>query len=206
MSPGRRLPPPGRRKASRTPYRRILAVCEGLVTEPEYLRGLKRYVRNPTLDIIVLKAAGVPKTLVDTAVEEKRASDQRRKRHLEDGYDEVWAVFDRDSHPMFEEARQKARDNHVWLAVSNPSFELWLLLHHQDQTAPLSRQKAAISLTQHDPSFDKHVDFDLYAPGLDAACERARELDRRAQDGDTDGNPTTSVHALVESIQTQTPA
>ncbi len=145
-------------------------------------------------------------TIVDAAVLKKKSSDKRRKRHPEDAYDEVWAVFDRDEHPHFAEACQKARDNEVGLAVSNPCFELWLLLHIRDQTAPLDRYQARTLLAACNASDDKHVDFALYAPQLDCACDRACELDRRAQEGATDGNPTTTVYKLVACIKSDSSA
>lgn len=201
MNRKRREQPRGRRKASRKPLRRILVVCEGRVTEPEYLQGLKIYLRNPLLDVKVVSAAGVPRTLVDTAVEMKKESDRRRKRHPEDAYDEVWAMFDRDEHPNFEEACQKAESNDVRRALSNPCVELWLLLHFQDQTAPLDRHQARKFLKGHDPNYDKHVKFNRYAPGLEVACFRADELEQRAAKFTTDGNPTTEVYKLVKSLK-----
>ena len=171
------------------------------MTEPEYLLGLKRHLRIPGLVVDIIGAAGVPRTLVDEAVTRKHDSDRRRRKHPEDAYDEVWAVFDRDAHPFFAEACQKAQANAVGLAVSIPSFELWLLLHHQDQTAPLERHQAVAALAVHVPDADKHVDFARFAGGLDDACARARELDRRAREGATDGNPTTGVHSLVETLR-----
>jgi hypothetical protein len=49
--------------------------------------------------------------------------------------DEVWCVFDVDEHPKLAEARDQANANGIQLAVSNPCFELWLLLHFQEHRA-----------------------------------------------------------------------
>ena len=104
----------------------ILVVTEGAVTEPEYLRGLARASRNPRVRIVVIEGAGVPRTIVETAVERKDAAEIRAKREGDQNliYDEVWCVFDVDQHPRIPEAMQMARDNGIELAISNPCIEL----------------------------------------------------------------------------------
>ena len=62
--------------------------------------------------------------------------------------DSVWAMFDRDIHKRFDEARDLARGNGIRLAISNPCFELWGILHYQDQNAPLGRQEMPASATE----------------------------------------------------------
>lgn len=76
---------------------------------------------------------GVPKTVVELAVKLKKESEgqARRRRDVNLRYDHIWCVFDIDEHPFVPEARQQARDNRIDVAVSNPCFELWLLLHFQ---------------------------------------------------------------------------
>jgi hypothetical protein len=199
----------GRLSVRRSPPRleqrkRILAVCEGKVTEPEYFYGLCKHLRNNLLELETIGAIGVPLSVVDEAIERKKRSDQIRRRRRDDAFDEVWAVFDRDDHPGYTEAQHKARDNGVLCATSDPSFELWLLLHFQDQTAPIDRDKARRKLKKHLPQYDKHVDFDPLTPGLDEACARAEHLRTRAQVNKTDGNPSTQVDLLVASARADT--
>ncbi len=54
----------------------------------------------------------------------------------EDG-DSIWCVFDRDdnSNEVLLRAKQSAQKEGYHLAYSNPSFELWLLLHFINQQA-----------------------------------------------------------------------
>jgi hypothetical protein len=42
---------------------------------------------------------------------------------------ERWVMFDRDQHSEIPEAFVRARQNGINVAFSNPSFDLWLLLH-----------------------------------------------------------------------------
>src|SRR5687767_6298275 len=50
---------------------RILIVCEGKTTEPGYFKALQHEVRNPRLHVKAIGPAGVPVTVVETAISEK---------------------------------------------------------------------------------------------------------------------------------------
>lgn len=90
---------------------------------------------------VKISPGGVPKTLVERATEMKKAGEREANTKKDEylRYDEVWCVFDIDDHPKIADARQQARDNGIDLAISNPCFELWVLLHFQDQRAHISR-------------------------------------------------------------------
>ncbi len=95
-----------------------------------------------------------------------------------------------------------ARDNGIKLAVSNPSFELWLILHFRDNPGPQHRDRMATILKNFMPGYDKHVDFNSVAHGCGDAVTRARRLDEMADDdGESGRNPTTGVWRLTESIR-----
>jgi hypothetical protein len=49
---------------------------------------------------------------------------------------------DVDEHPRLDEARVQAHDNDIRVAISNPCFELWLVLHFRSQNAYLTCQAA----------------------------------------------------------------
>lgn len=107
-----------------------------------------------------------------------------------------------DDHPKLEEARVTALDNGIELAISNPSFELWLLLHLRDNPGAQHRDHLARILRQLIPGYNKHVEFARFAPGYQDAVKRARSLDRRADEDEEPGrNPTTGVWRLTESIR-----
>jgi hypothetical protein len=197
-----------RRPARRAPFRdvkpRILVVTEGEVTEPEYLDGFRKAVRNPRVDIEYQKGAGVPKTIVEVAKAKKQAAEDRAKSERDDNlsYDEVWCVFDRDDHPNYEHAKQMAKDSDLELAISNPCIELWLYLHFAEQPGMQPREKIRKMLKRHLPRYDKHVDYAQdFADGYENAHKRAKRLDENAKaDGEEHRNPTTGVWRLTESI------
>lgn len=195
---------PARTEPSRRPRKRILVLCEGQNTEPQYLLGFKRWCRNPLVEVVVDPGHGVPLTLVRRAKEARLDAEQRAARERDDNvaYDEVWCVFDTDEHPNLDQARQMARDNGIEVALSNPCFELWLLLHFRESPGMQGRKDVARLLRRHVDDYDKRVDFATYQPGYGAAVERAKRLESKARVDDENGrNPTTGVHRLTESVR-----
>lgn len=178
----------GRRPPFREPRLRLLVVCGGECTEPDYFRGLKGHLRNPAVQVKVKAKGRSPEDLVRYArsIAPKDA----------DEFDEVWCVVDSDEYDLESAAVLAVRLN-VRLAVSNPCFELWLLLHHQDHTAHLCDAKAVLrQLTLRVPGYQKNglrfIDFEAGLP--DAIC-RAERLDPT---GNGHGrNPSSGVWQLV---------
>lgn len=195
-SPARKLP-------YRAPRRRLLAVCEGAITEPSYIKGYERAVRNASVQVVIPEERGDPRKVVEIArrFAERALLESRRQGDPYLAFDEIWCVFDRDEHPRFQDACQMAQDNGFGLAVSNPCFELWLLLHFRE--SPGARHRHAIQdlLRTFVAGYDKHVDFAVYAAGAGDAASRAERLDGDALAVDEAGrNPTTSVYKLTASI------
>lgn len=195
-----------RRGPSRQPKIRILVVCEGKKTEPLYLSQLQRHVRNPRVHVEPVGPAGVPVTVVQTAIELRKQAEEEARRQRDENllWDQVWAVFDMDDHPNVANARQLAMSHDIRLAVSNPCFELWALLHFVDQRAHIERARLRAILQQHVPGYDKELPFAKVHTGYSEAVRRARELDDAAERAGRPGrNPTTGVHRLTEVIRTQ---
>lgn len=197
-----------RRSARREPFKdsrpTILIVCEGRVTEPEYLRDFYSDLKNPRVKIHFGNGEAVPLTIVRTARDLRRDAEEQARRERDDNlaYDEVWCVFDIDDHPRIPEAQQMARDNDLRLAISNPCFELWLLLHFREPPGAKHRHDLQSMLTEHLPDYKKRVNFSLVSQGYDAAVKRAKRLENAADSADESGrNPTTGVWRLTEGIR-----
>lgn len=184
-----------------------MVFCEGERTEPEYLDALKRRpsVRDvAAVDLRVETGHGgsVPRTLVTMATEARsKAIDEEAE------IDEFWCVFDVEwprNHPGLGEAVQQARVNGIKLAVSNPCFELWLILHFQDHGSWLDNNQARRLRRQLDGSGDKGLEAARYTPLTADAARRAAELDRRhLQDGTVfpHDNPSSGMHCLLAAVE-----
>jgi hypothetical protein len=178
-----------------------LIVCEGEVTERYYFNDL-RHLRRSLVELQI-EPGGTPKTLVERAVEFKKAAERAAKTTKDENlkYDATWCVFDVDEHPYLAEAQQQARDNGISVAVSNPCFELWALLHFQDQRAHIDRREVRRLCQQHMPRYDKRLPCEVLLERYPAALRRSTALVEWHHTRDTDGeNPSTGVHRLTEEI------
>nr|WP_233261445.1 RloB family protein [Vitiosangium sp. GDMCC 1.1324] len=178
--------------------------CEGENTEPQYIDAFRKWCRNSRVDVEIAKERGVPLTLVRAAKERKVQAEKEASKAEDDNiaYDEVWCVFDVDEHPNLSDAQQMASANGIKLAISNPCFELWLLLHFRENPGMQHRHDVQKMVVGFVSDYDKHVDFELFKVGYPAAVMRAKRLDEHASaDGESGRNPTTNVYQLTESIR-----
>lgn len=140
-----------RRGATKDPKTKITIVSEGRLTEPDYFYALARHCGAlVSFDIAFEKGAGVPLSVVETAID---LLPQMTKRSNFSRNDSVWAVFDRDQHPHFDEAIDKAVAAGVKVAYSNPCFELWLMLHLCDWDRPMERHSMQHELAKRIPEY-----------------------------------------------------
>lgn len=203
----RRGPRLTRRVGTRYPKKRVVVVCEGSKTEPDYLRLIDRASDTALVELeIIDESATSPKQLVERCCrllrEAKRVA--RRTRDPNAKIDEIWCVFDVDQHLMLVEAAEQARANDVRLAISNPCIELWFLLHFRNQTANIDRHAARRALSEHLPRYDKRIgSVDNLSGRYEVARDRARALGRKHEGDGTvfpHDNPSTGVWALVDSL------
>ena len=194
-----------RRAPAREPATIMIVVTEGEKTEPRYLEMFKKihiepFARKSDFRLEIVSGVGVPMTVVNRAIQEL----QRLQEPLS-GEDSVWAMFDLDEHPKFDEAKHKARSKGVHLAVSNPCFEIWIIYHYQNWEGPIERE-CQRKLEELCSSYDKNsgkifVDQDIIKDKCCDAIERAeKSLNSREQEGDAEGNPSTTVHCLMKAI------
>ncbi|WP_249228357.1 RloB family protein [Kutzneria sp. CA-103260] len=162
-------------------------MCGGTRTELDYFDGLRRSRRNSAVRVTVIAKGVAPDQLV------------RHAKRIGSDYDEMWCVVDADEFDIAKAARL-ADELGVRLVVSNPCFELWLLLHFTDHRGVCSSYKQLLpKLIKHVPGYDKsRVDFAQYKPGVAVAVERAERLDPSGRDHGR--NPSTGVWKLVRQV------
>ncbi len=176
----------------------IRIVCEGH-TEKHVIEQLRQRWRLRGVKVTVIAQGEGPSKVV------KRARKETQKHKP----DEVWVVFDRDEHADWAEALEaaKSKKNGFLLAVSNPCFELWAVLLHEDQFAHIERNALQRRLAQLHAGYDHQkgarVDLARVAESdLERAEARAEKLLSRAEDnGAPFGNPTTRFHNLVAALR-----
>jgi hypothetical protein len=155
-------------------------------TEADYLRGLRDSAANAAVDIKVVLKPRSPREVVAFASTFVGGTAR--------DFDEVWCVFDVDDFDIDTAVREAERRG-LLLAVSDPCFELWLLLHHESCTAYQDGYRAVERrLRKHVSNYDKsRLDFRDYEPGLPEAIRRAEKLART-------GNPSTGMWRLARRI------
>lgn len=207
MSKRRELAPARSRKRPYKPRqrkKRFLLYCEGEVTERDYFQDFSRFLRSPLVEVKVASEwRKDPKRLVELAKGARADADREARRAHDDSlrYDEVWCVFDCDEHARLKPAIDQATSLELGLAVSNPCFDLWLLLHFQDQHASITTKKTGDAVRVHVPRYVKHMDFaKLEGHGKDA-LRRAQKLDDMSRrNGERHANPTTGVWHLIARL------
>ena len=116
----------------------------------------------------------------------------------DNAYDEAWVVCDVDEFDT-EPAVATAIELGVNLALSLPSFEIWLILHLPGGCPPFNNAKqAGRYLKSLLPNWDKTgLKFSDFSAGVFDAVERAKRLGEPP-----DANPSTAVWRLIESRAT----
>ena len=183
------------RRSKQTQIRHtILIVTEGKETEPNYFNKWKSELRKVASVKIVGgdKCGTHPRNIVEYAIAMKRGA----------SYDHVWCVFDRDSHPKIHEAIKMAEGNDLDYALSNPCFELWLLIHFQNQEAHIERKALCSILKKHIPDYDKSMSniYDAIINDQNKAIKHAsalRQKHLREGTNTEEANPSTGIDKLV---------
>lgn len=163
-----RRPPPRRR------YRRLFVIAaEGEKTEPRYFA---LFNDTSVIHVRCLKCRG------ESSPEQvlKRMERHLREDALRDS-DEAWLVVDRDTWKA-----QQLHELHAWsqrsanygLALSNPKFEFWLLLHFEDGKRAATSSECSSRLRRYLPGYDKDVDPRKFPiENIISAVERAESRD-----------------------------
>ncbi|MBG1271506.1 RloB family protein [Nostoc sp. WHI] len=198
-----------RRSPSRNIAQKILIACEGSKTEPIYFNSIRNELRSPTLDIIILPHQNKtdPTSIIERLIEERQ---QRKDNQQWTKEDKAWAVFDGDEHiekslANWQSTINRAKSQKINLAITNPCFELWYLIHFQDYFAQITRDRLLNLLKKHIPDYDKSMC--LYPKPLksltEQAIERADKIAKQIERNELDeySNPCCSeLPKLISSL------
>ncbi|MDH3998935.1 MAG: RloB family protein [Desulfuromonadales bacterium] len=197
-----------RPRASQNAKSQVVVVCEGVRTEKAYLDEFAQDFGNGLVSVRPVPVGGAPITVVDRAIEEKKSL-AKRARRSRDSFDknyEVWAMFDRDTHPI-DAAFDKAAANGIKVAFSNPCFELWGILHYEKHNAPDSNKEVQDKLAELMPGYH-HKNSPQFIYGTmrgqaykDAKVNAEWLRARRKEEQNNKGNPYTDVDILMKVIE-----
>jgi len=180
--------------------RRILIVCEGEKTEPNYFR---KFPENPEIyDRIDIHGTGYNTvSLVNEAIRLKLEAYKRKEPYIE-----VWCVFDKDDFPIdqFICAIILAEKNQIKCAYSIEAFEIWYMLHFNFYDSALSRDQYKEKLSELlGKTYIKNDEgmYQLLQKRKNIALQNARRLYALQYNQPfAKQNPITTVFKLVERL------
>ena len=206
-----------RREAFRD-ARLIVIASEGKDTERIYFKALAKEYTNPRVHVHILERSEEEQNNSSPDHVLKQLNDYKSQYELE-ADDELWLVVDKDrwTEAMLSRvATECSQEVAMHMALSNPCFELWLLLHIEDATSLIpeeqmlwmeNRRKSKnadpylkVRLRQKIGSYhESSYDTLALIAHVEDAIERARALDKNPADRwpQTLG---TRVYLLAESI------
>lgn len=184
-----------------------MIVCEGEKTEPIYFNRYKKRGCNLTIETPKNKYTD-PVNLAEFAKEYIKKGKKGEKDGLDlKGGDKIWCVFDCDENTNEKISKAcKIAGKDVIICLSNPSFELWYLLHFVPILSKLSRDEVIERLEAYIEGYDKSEDvYDLLKEKRPIAIENAKHLNKTHEKCGTElicveSNPSTQVYAIVEEI------
>jgi hypothetical protein len=181
--------------------------------EIEYFQEFKQYLESDLL-MPQKKLCWTPQELLAEIIEWKI------ENICDEDGDQVWCIFDiddfykKDEKGLIESVK-KATKNNVKIAYINECFELWILLHFQNTTTPIKRGKNIETKIQKEFKKNKlgvfkknQKVFNLLLPFQPVALKNAKysvknyEKIKWEDKMSTKGNPSTSIHFLIEEINT----
>jgi hypothetical protein len=179
-------------------YRKLyLLAVEGTKTEPQYFALFDD--EHAIVRVSCLKGDSKSAPLYVL----KRMQEHIEKNSFRDT-DEAWLVVDKDAwkdaHLTKLHAWAESADNYG-LALSNPKFEYWLLLHFEVCNGIVSSRDCTQRLKSHVPGYDKAISRKHFTPeSIKAAVARAKAQDTPPCSDWPRKLGGTTVYRLIESI------
>lgn len=179
-------------------YRKMFLIFTEGKTEASYFKQLLTN-KDVVLKIFHKDSASAPQNLFKYALEylNKNEAILRPYDH------EIWVVIDREdgdkrSVQEIEEVYSQCAKQGYNLAISNPTFEYWLLLHYEDGKKITSSKKCIAKLKKYLPDYDKSETPKYLQDKINDAISRAKEKNNPTEKWPTQCG--TTVYLLVEKL------
>jgi hypothetical protein len=193
---------------------------EGKVSEKKYFedfRNSELFNDNGLIEIISLKR---PSNRGSDPINVKKLLQEAKKEYRFKATDEFWLIIDRDdweeihNHNFDKLVDDCKKENNFFLAMSNPCFEIWLILHLKDINEYDESEKQKIIANDKISNAKNHIDIVLgeiqgrgynkrpnpriFLPLTNTAIERAKELNKENEDYPTQLG--SHVYKLIEKL------
>ncbi|WNI17041.1 RloB family protein [Actinacidiphila sp. ITFR-21] len=184
-------------KQKRNEHRKILIATEGVNTEPQYFERFAALLKAKAVRVVSLKPVGVGRDPLSVVKEADRRSGIERRAG--DPFDEVWCVVDVDEHATLQRACAEAGRLRIDMAISAPSFEIWLLWHFEDRMVETDARTLSRTLKRKWGFSDKSMPDGFPYAEYDSALKRAGKCEE-VRVRHAPPNPSSSVSSLVEAL------
>ena len=193
---------------------------EGIITEKKYFqdfRASEYFNNNGLIEIVPLKR---PKDKGSDPFSVKKLLNEAKKEYGFKISDEFWLIIDRDDwesiHKLsFDDLVTECKnEDNFYLAMSNPCFEIWLVLHLKNLSEFTKEEQALIfenakignknyidilvSQLQGGRGYNKRPNPNIYLPLTKTAIERAKSIDNLKDDYPK--SIGTHLYKLIEKL------
>lgn len=193
---------------------------EGKISEKKYFEDFRKselFNDNGLIEIISLKR---PVNRGSDPISVKKLLQEAKKEYRFKDTDEFWLIIDRDdweemhNHNFDKLVADCKKENNFFLAMSNPCFEIWLILHLKDIREFNDDEKQRLIVNDKISNSKNYIDKVLseiqgrgynkrpnpavFFPLIKTAVNRAKELD-----GENEDYPKqlgTHIYKLVEKL------
>lgn len=158
------------------PKPRIVVYVEG-ETEKEYLEAYRAMLRIDK-DLVDVRYPNETdaKYLASLARRVKKREEKEHKSLIMQD-DQWWVLADTEGKKIPSDAKDIADSSGIFLALSNPSIETWLLLHYEYcKNYGLNVDQVTQKLKKYLPRYAKHPDMNALLPRVATACDNAQKL------------------------------
>ena len=198
---------PNFRRPKRVQKFPVLIVCEDSNISQKYFKCIREKYLLKHVDIPSRKGEGISLSqLLEWAIDKHKRSEKK--------YSEIYIVFDKDTHPDFEEVqrqiyklRLRTRDGElvrICASIAIPCFEYWLILHCRETTKPftssvhLKKEWKNIWGDDYEKRPEKIFSQIITDISLLKAIERAKKS--RENSDINNRNPWTNMDELIQSL------
>ncbi len=178
-------------------YKKLITIAvEGTKTEPQYFSMFNHPESIVSVKCLRSTKDTGPAHVLARMTEHLKQQSLRKTDH-------AWLVIDKDNWP-----EEQLRILHRWskqhpnygLALSNPHFEYWLLLHFEEGNGVTTSQQCIHRLKKHLPDYEKGIDLRKFSPErVNLAIGRAKQKDTPPT-SDWPQSTGTTVYRLMEKI------